>query len=153
MSKIDVFNDHTYASRDFFEYMRTVENAMSGDINLVVTPSTLGSSATKVNAAIAGDEGKFIRIVVFKLKDTAGNIHSWFNGDISISVAETTAGSGVAAISEEATKVTLIEGVGSIDIEYTGEWAAADTCTLTTTQKTIMGVTIAAKTSVDTLVA
>ena len=153
MSKIDQFNDHTYVGADYFEYMRQVEKALSGDIALVVTPATPGSSAAKVAADIAGAGGKYVRTVKFELKDAAGNVHTWFNGDIALAIAETTAGDGVSAIAGAATKVSLIEGVGSIDIEYTGTWAAADTCTLTTTQRDIVGVTIAAKTSKDTLVA
>lgn len=153
MSRIDQFNDHTYVGPDFFVYMRQMEKAMSGDITLVLTPATPGSSAAKVAAAIAGTAGKFVRTVTFELKDAAGNVHTWFNGDISLSITETTAGDGVAAIAGSATKVSLVEGVGSIDIEYTGTWAAADTSTLTTTQRDIAGVTITAKTSKDTLVA
>lgn len=153
MSKIDQFNDHTYVGKDFFEYLRQMEKALSGDIALVLTPATPGSSAAKVAAAIAGTAKKFVRTVKLELKDAAGNIHTWFNGDIDLTIAEVTAGDGVAAIAESATKVSLVEGVGSIDIEYTGTWAAADTSTLTTTQRDIAGVTIAAKTSKDTLVA
>lgn len=153
MSKIDQFNDHTYVGADYFEYMRQVEKALSGDVTLVLTPATLGSSAAKVAAAIAGTAEKFVRTIEFAVKDAAGNIHTWFNGDIALTIAETTAGTGVAAIADSATKVSLVEGVGSVDIEYTGVWAAADTSTLTTTQRDIAGVTITAKTSVDTLVA
>lgn len=153
MSKIDQFNDHTYVGKDYFEYMRQIEKALSGDIVLTLTPATLGSSAAKIAPAIAGDAEKFVRTVKFELKDAAGNIHTWFNGDIALTIAEVTAGDGVAAIADSATKVTLVEGVGSIDIEYTGTWAAADTSTLTTTQRDIAGVTITAKTSVDTVVA
>jgi len=153
MSKIDQFNDHTYVGADYFEYMRQVEKALSGDIALVLTPATPGSSAAKVATAVAGAAEKFIRTVEFAVKDAAGNVHTWFNGDITIGIAETTAGDGVSAIAGSATVVNLVEGVGNIDIEYTGTWAAADTCTLTTTQRDIAGVTIAAKTSKDTLVA
>lgn len=153
MSMIDQFNDHTYVGADFFEYMRQMEKALSGDIVLVLIPDTLGSSAAKIATAVAGDAEKFVRTVKFELKDAAGNVHTWFNGEIAITIAETTAGDGAAAIADSATKVTLVEGVGSIDIEYTGTWAAADTSTLTTTQRDIAGVTIAAKTSVDTVVA
>lgn len=153
MSKIDQFNDHTYVGADYFEYMRQVEKALSGDVTLVLTPATLGSSAAKVAAAIAGTAEKFVRTVKFELKDATGNVHTWFNGEIAISIAETTAGDGVSAVADSATTVSLVEGVGSVDIEYTGIWAAADTSTLTTTQRDIAGVTIAAKTSKDTLVA
>lgn len=153
MSKIDQFNDHTYVSKEYFEYMRQIEKALAGDIVLSVTPATLGSSAAKIAAAVADDAEKFVRTVKFELKDAAGNIHTWFNGDIALTIAETTAGDGTASIADSATEVSLVEGVGSIDIEYIGTWAAADTSTLTTTQRDITGVTITAKTSVDTVVA
>lgn len=153
MSKIDQFNDHTYVGKDYFEYMRQIEKAMSGDVVLALTPAVLGSSAAKIAAAIAGDAKKFVRTVKFELKDAAGNIHTWFNGDIDLTIAETTTGDGVSVIAGSATKVSLVEGVGFIDIEYTGTWAVADTSTLTTTQRVIAGVTIAAKTSKDTVVA
>ncbi|MGE4274102.1 MAG: hypothetical protein AB7E31_14775 [Desulfitobacterium sp.] len=152
MSLIDQFNDHTYVGADFFRYLAQVEKAMSGDMVLALTPATLGSSAVKIAADIVANE-KFVRTVKFELKDAAGNIHTWFNGDIALTIADVTAGDGVSAIAGSATEVTLVEGVGSIDIEYTGTWAAADTNTLTTTQRDICGVTITAKTSVDTVVA
>jgi hypothetical protein len=53
MSKIDQFNDHTYVGADYFEYMRQVEKAMSGDIALVLTPATPGSSAAAVAVSSA----------------------------------------------------------------------------------------------------
>lgn len=153
MSLIDKFNDHTYVGKEYFEYMRQIEKAMAGDIVLTLSPATTGSKATEITAALLPEGGKFVRTVKFELKDAAGNIHTWFNGDIDLTVADVTAGDGASAIANEATKVTLIEGIGTIDIEYTGTWAADDTNTLTTTQRDICGVTITAKTSVDTVVA
>lgn len=153
MSKIDIFNDHTYVTPEFFEYLRMVEKALSGDIVLVLSPATTGSKATAIAAAVAAQGGKFIRTVKFELQDAAGNIHTWFSGDIALTSADVTAGDGESAIADEATNVTLKEGVGSVDIEYSGAWAAADTNTLTTTQRDICGVTITAKTSIDTVIA
>lgn len=153
MSMIDVFNDNTYVSKEFFEYLRGVEGALSGDVVLVLGPAALGSSATVINAAIAGEAEKFVRTVTFTVKNAAGDTLTFFNGDVAITVTPDTVGDGTAAAEDSATKVTLVNGVGSVNIEYTGTWAAADTCTLTTTTRDIAGVATGAKTSVDTLIA
>jgi hypothetical protein len=127
------------------------DKAMSGDLVLVVSPATLGSSAEAVNGAIGGTAEKFVRTVVVELKTAGGLVHTWFDGTFGIGVADTSA--GTSAIAGSASTVALVNGRGSVVIEYTGTWSAEDTCTLTVTGATKMGYTIANKTSVDTLVA
>lgn len=153
MSKIDGYNDNSYVQPDFWRYMAQKEKGMGGDIVAAATPATPGSSAAAVAAAIGGAAAKFTRTVTIKLQDAAGNVHDWFNGQLGITIAEVTAGDGVAAIAAGATKATFVEGVATVVVEYTGTWALGDTSTLTLTQATVLGYTVAAKTSVDTLVA
>lgn len=151
MSRIDEFDDHTYASNEFWKYMRSVEKGLSGDVVLACNPSTCGSSAEAVAAAITADE-KFVRTVEVTLKDSAGNLHEWFNGSFSVAVTKSST-SGLAALDEGVSTVKLVNGVGKVNINYTGTWAAEDTCTLTVTGKTFGGVATNNQTSVDTLVA
>lgn len=127
--------------------------AMSGNLFLSVSPAICGSSAAAVATAIAGDEAKFTRIVQVELVDAEGNIHNWFNGTFAVATVEITVGDGTCAIANSDTSVTLVNGVGTITLEYIGTWAAADTQTLTVTGGTKLGYTIANKTSVDTLIA
>lgn len=137
------------------EYLNDQHHALqavlNGDIVLVLTPATTGSSAAGVAEAIEGDAGKFTREVVVTLEDSAGNIIKC-GATFAIAVAEVTAGDGVSAIADEATNIVLEEGQGVVTLEYTGTWAAGDTCTLTVTGGTVAGVTVSNKTSVDTLV-
>lgn len=155
MSKIDKFNDdiQKHSFKEFWDYMCAMEKALAGDMVLVLTPATTGSSAAAVTAAIGGAAGKYTRQVKVELKSAAGEVHEWFNGTFAIGVAEVTAGNGVAAIADSATTVELVEGVGTVTIEYTGAWAAADTQTLTVTGGEKLGYAISNKTSVDTLIA
>jgi hypothetical protein len=127
------------------------DKAMSGDLVLVVTPATLGSSAVAVTAAIGGAEGKFTRNVTVTLKTAGGDTHSWFNGTFSVAGSEVTAGNGTCATS--AATVTLVNGVGTCTLEYIGTWALGDTATVTVTGGTKLGYSITNKTSVDTLIA
>lgn len=130
-----------------------VINAIAGDIILQATPATLGSSSAEVATAIAGEELKFTRDVELKLVATDGSVHNWYNGTMNIAATETTAGDGTSAISESATSVTFAKGVATVTLEYIGTWSEGDTQTLTVTGGSILGYTIADKTSVDTLIA
>ena len=151
MRYLDYLKRFTYTPNEFYDYLIGVERAMAGEMVLAVSPATLGSSAADVNEAIGAD-GKFVRRVKVELKTSAnGDVHQWFTGSFSAAVAKT--GDGTAAIADEGDSVELENGVGYVDIEYTGTWAAADTCTLTITGGTIMGYSVSNKTSVDTLVA
>jgi hypothetical protein len=130
-----------------FNYLKNVETGLAGDMALVVTPATLGSSAAVVNA------GGFSREIKVELKNAAGDVHEWFNGTFAIAATEVTVGDGTSAIEGAATTVTLVNGVGTVTIEYIGTWASADTQTLTVTGSTKLGYAITDKTSVDTLIA
>lgn len=134
------------------DYLAQQEKALSGDMVLVATPATLGSSAAAVNAAIGGAGAKFSRDIVIKLQDAAGNVHSWFNGTFAIAAAKVST-SGVVAIAGGLSVATFVNGVATITLNYTGTWAAADTQTFTVTGSTKLGYTIADKTSKDTLAA
>lgn len=136
----------------YADVINVIADAMSQDIILVATPATLGSSAAAVNAAIAGDDEKFTRTVAVKLTNTEGDTHAWYTGTLAIAVAKSST-SGVVAIADSATTVSLVNGVGSVTLNYTGTWAAADTTTLTITGGTIMSATVTNKTSIDTLIA
>ena len=149
MRYLDYLKRFTYTPNEFYDYLIGVERAMAGEMVLVVSPATLGSSAAVVNAAIAADD-KFVRRVKVELKASAdGDVHQWFTG--SFSAAVTKNGNGTAAIKRNS--VELENGVGYVDIVYTGTWAQGDTCTLTITGGTIMGKSISGGTSKDTLIA
>ena len=127
--------------------------AMSGDMVLKCTPATAGSSAAAVAAAIAGTASKFVRTVTVTLETAGGEVHTWFSGKRDAAAAQVTAGNGTAAVTGSATDITFVNGSATVLIDYVGTWAAADTCTLTVTGATLLGHTLANKTSIDTLVA
>lgn len=130
--------------------IRKMTNMLSGNMLFVASPPTLGSSAEAVNTAIAGDG--FSRTVDIYLTNNLGEVLP-FNGTAPVSIASNTTDDGVADINN-ATTVTFVDGVSSIVINYTGTWTAADTCTLTVgNTSSILGYSVANKTSIDTLVA
>lgn len=113
----------TYTPNDFYDYMIAMEKAMAGDLVLVLSPATLANSAAAVNAAVGGAAEKFVRTVLVELQAADGTVHEWYTGELAAAVTETTAGNGTSAIADSATKVSLENGQGTIDIEYTGAWS------------------------------
>lgn len=114
----------TFTPNDFYDYMVAIEKALAGDLVLVLSPATLANSAAVINAAIAAsDDDIYVRTIQVELQAADGTVHEWFTGTLAAAVAETTAGNGASAIAAEATSVSLENGKGSIDIEYTGAWS------------------------------
>jgi hypothetical protein len=153
LSLIERFKKKVYphSLNEFWEYQSIVEKALNGDMALVVTPVTLGSSAAAVNDEITANN-KFTRDVEVELQTTDGEVQSWLNGTFAIA-SSVTSTSGTLAIAGGLTEVTLKEGKGLVTLEYTGTWASGDVATLTVTGGSKLGYSIADQTSTDTLVA
>ena len=137
--------------QDIYDEVIGAVSILAGDVAISVDPETVGSSAAAVTTAIAGDG--FSRDVDVSIVDSDGNILP-FNGSLPVAVAVVTVGDGTAAIEGSLTSLTFVDGEASVQINYTGTWAAADTCTLTVgSSSSIAGTSVADATSVDTLVA
>lgn len=122
-----------------------MQKAMSGDIVMVVSPDTTGTSAT--------DNG-FTRDVTVSIETAIGEVHGWVNTTIASKVALTmseTAGTGDATIAS--TSLILVNGVANITITGTGVWAEDETNTLTISAIELCGMSVTGDTSVDTIVA
>lgn len=137
-------------SRALGDLVQLVHNLLEGNFALSATPATLGSSATDITTAIAGDG--FTRDVECSVVDSDGNVIKEYNGTLPIAVAVVTAGDGDATLEEDT--LTFVDGEATATITYTGTWAEDDTCTFTLgNSSTIGGTAVANKTSVDTVIA
>ena len=117
------------------------DKASAGDILFVVDPATV----TPVPLSTA-----WTRTVTVTLETAAGEIHEWFNKAITtgVSIADTST-AGTATI--PATTLTFANGKATVVVSGDAEdWLNTETDTLTVAQATILGYTIAAKTSVET---
>ena len=115
--------------------------ALAGDLVLVVTPATV------VRTPITG---AWTRTVRCELQTAAGEVHTWFSKAIATGVSVSDASSaGTATIAS--TTLTFVNG--GVSVVVTGSanaWLNAETDTLTIAQATILGYTVAQKTSVET---
>lgn len=126
------------------KYEEIRNKALAGDIVFKCTPSTV----TPVPRTTA-----WTRKVLITLETASGDIHTWFNNSITsgISISETST-AGTATIPS----TTLVFSQGKAEVTITGSahsWLDTETDTLTVAQATILGYTVASKTSVETFTA
>ena len=115
--------------------------AMAGDMVWVVTPATKASAA---------GSAAWTRNVLVQLQTAAGEIHDWFTKDITtgVSIADTST-AGTASITSTTLKIVNGQAVVAVS-GNAASWLATETDTLTIAAATIMGYTVASKTSVET---
>lgn len=117
--------------------------ALSGDIKWVVSPATTTRAATTA---------AWTRTVDISLQDADGNVHEWADFNLAEGVAIADNSSGTATI--PSTTLQVRNGRASVVVSGNqATWAEADTNTLTVSQFSFCGHTIAAKTSVETITA
>ena len=147
MSYIDNFDvKKRHSLGTFFDYLKNVESGMNGDMKLQVTPATLGTEASVASAS-------FSRTVQVELVNDDGDILRFFNGNVAVATSDSSNGTEASNILDDASEITLTNGVGEVTAEYTGTWTEGDTQTIEVGSVTIMGYTVSQADSVDTIVA
>lgn len=112
--------------------------AIDGDIVMEITPATI-----YVTAAAAADG--FSEAVTVTLKTASGETHTWLNGALSVSIADSSA--GTASLSSATPAIT--NGVATFNvIGDAAAWADNDTATATVANLSVLGYTITGGTAV-----
>ena len=83
-----------------------LRSAIDSDIKIALSPATTTRAATAA---------AFSRDVNVRLQTAAGAVHSWYNGTLAISAADTSS-AGTISIKDSATEVTLVNGEGSVTL-------------------------------------
>lgn len=124
--------------------IKALLKAMSGDIVLKVTPAT---------ATPAPTSAAWSQTVLVTLETADGERHTWYNGPITLAVADTST-AGTAAISPAAGAHYMTDGALSVTLSgAAAAWLNGETATLTATavaQQGLLNVAIGATTCVLT---
>lgn len=121
--------------------LKIKDKAMSGDIVWRVSPATVAPVPTAA---------AWTRTVQVFLETAAGDLHEWFSDAITTgcSIADTST-AGTATIAS--TTLTVVRGRATITVSGDeAAWLNTETDTFTVAEATILGYTVAAKTSVET---
>jgi len=118
-----------------------LEKAMVGDMEFAIFPD---AEETPVSEAT----GKKLYTILLAADD--GDTHSWYNAALDAEVT-TDSTDGIVSIVDVAP--VFEDGVCKIEVEYEGDWLVGEKATLTVKAATILGYTIIAATSVNTIIA
>ena len=150
------------------KYVEKVGGAGISDADLIIQyKATEGNDAlvqltpATVTKTVANSANAHTRDVIVEVVTSAGERISTFNDDITLTLSASSTGGDVAfdtanadlVIGNSAKVATLFlrKGYGKITVICSGLWADSDTNTVTTTEATFYGVTMTAKTSVETI--
>lgn len=93
----------------------------ANDPNLRVKLEGSEEVASTISANTVTGVAPYVREVVVQLEDSDGNIHDWFNANITVTVAETTAGNGAIAVAN--LTPAMVNGVTTVPITFSGTFA------------------------------
>jgi len=119
---INKFRQHTYTPNEYYDYLRQVELGMSGDIEVGFLSEKLEGVELDGTSLTVDSQTVDVALV-----DDEGNVHEWFDGELAVEI--TTSENGVADDGDgnAITSVDLVDGVGEIEIHYSGDWDAGET--------------------------
>jgi hypothetical protein len=116
--------------------------AHSGDMVFLCTPAAPTVKATSSGWSLP---------VTVQLATADGEVHKWFQGPITLAIADTSA-AGTASITPAAGAHNMVDGELSVTISGdAAAWLAAETATLSISSITVIGYTVPAKTCVVTI--
>ena len=130
LASLEALKQHTYTPNSFYdgliEYVTKLNSILSGDILIKAYFDPLEDvELDTINA------GKVSQEILVQIEDSEGNILDMFNGDIAVALV--TSSNGVARDKEgsEITSLTIVNGVATFTVYYTGTWVNEETTKLT----------------------
>ena len=130
LASLEALKQHTYTPNSFYdgliEYVTKLNSILSGDILIKAYFDPLED--VKLATINAGEMSQDIKV---QIEDSEGNILDMFNGDIAVALV--TSSNGVARDKEgsEITSLTIVNGVATFTVYYTGTWVNEETTKLT----------------------
>lgn len=124
--------------------LKIKDKALSGDIVWRVSPTTVAPVPTAA---------AWTRTVQIYLETAAGELHEWFSDAIATgnSIADASTAGTASIVS---TTLTIVRGRATVVVSGDeAAWLDTETDTYTVAEATILGYTVAAKTSVETFTA
>jgi len=145
MRYLDYLKRFTYTPNEFYEYLKGLEDAAGGDVDLVILPAMTGESsnqpalkpALKPTVSEANStENPYVATVAVKLMNKANDkVLEWFNGTRKVTVDISTTDGKIAIndgeFADVNTDVTFDlafeNGVGTFTITLGGTWDENET--------------------------
>ena len=142
MRFLDYLKRFTYTPNEFYDYLKLLEDAASGDVDLVILPAMTGDNgdgpAFEPTAAQA-TAGLTVNVGIRVIRKTSKDVLGFFNGTREVKVLCASAG-GTVAINDGdpgdpdadvSANLSFENGVCTFTVTLGGTWAANDTVKIT----------------------
>jgi hypothetical protein len=139
MRYLDYLKRFTYTPNEFYDYMKAIEDASSGNIEAVILPAMTGAGgnepALQPTVSQAND-GLVVPVTIKIMNKDKSKVLEFFNGTRQVKVDKTSS-SGTIAINDgiqgdDATfNLNFENGIASFDVALGGTWAENDTIKVT----------------------
>ena len=138
MRYLDYLKRFTYTPNEFYEYLKGLEDAAGGDVDLVILPAMTGDSGDgpALEPTVAESDGYAFDVTLQITNKAKTKVLEWFNGTREVKV-DITSTSGTIAIDDgnqggDATKnMAFKNGVCKFTVTLGGTWAADETIKVT----------------------
>jgi len=144
MRFLDYLKRFTYTPNEFYDYLKGLEDAAGGDVDLVILPGMTGEPATgpalEPTVAQANVEGGLtVPVEIRAIQKTSKDVLGFFNGTREIKViCDSTAGTVAvndgdagAADADVAVNLSFVNGVCKFTVTLGGTWAENDAVKIT----------------------
>lgn len=155
MRFLDYLKRFTYTPNEFYDHLKGLEDAASGDVDLAILPAMTGDAgneaALKPTVTEANDD-LVVSVTLQVMNKAKDKILAFYNGTMEVKI-DITSAAGTIAIDDgdageagaDATKnMTFENGVCNFNIVLGGTWAENDTIKVTVDDSNvgIMGYTV-----------
>ena len=154
MRFLDYLKRFTYTPNEFYDYLKLLEDAASGDVDLVILPAMTGTQATgpALEPTVTESDGYAFDVTLEIMNKAKTKVLEFFNGTREVKV-DITSTSGTIAIDDgeqgaagaDVTKnMAFVNGVCKFTVTMDGTWAADETIKVTVDDNNvgIMGYTV-----------
>jgi len=154
MRYLDYLKRFTYTPNEFYDYLKLLEDAASGDVDLVILPAMTGTPATgpALEPTVSEANDDYVATVTMQIMNKAKTkVMEWFNGTLEVDIIPSSS-LGTIVVNDDETpsdttvtkNMTFENGVCEFTVTLGGTWAENDTIKVTVDDSDvgIMGYTV-----------
>ncbi|HBC94400.1 MAG TPA: hypothetical protein DCZ10_16245 [Pelotomaculum sp.] len=155
MRFLEYLKRFTYTPNDFYDHLMGMEDAASGDVDLVILPAMTGDAGNEAALEPTVTEANadlVVPVTIQVMNKTKTKVLAFYNGTLEVKVDITSAAGTIAiddgdageAGADAAANMTFENGVCNFNLVLGGTWAENDTIKVTVDDSNvgIMGYTV-----------
>ena len=141
MRFLDYLKRFTYTPNEFYDYLKGLEDAAGGDVDLVILPAMTGTPATgpALEPTVSEANDDYVVPVTIQIMNKAKTkVMEWFNGTLEVDVIPNSSAGTIVVNDDETPSATTVtknmtfeNGVCKFTVTMGGTWAANDTVKVT----------------------